>query len=71
VGNEATARPDQTLVAPYIKASAHDTKAYMISKSYREIPIGYAAADIESLRPMLQNYLACCGDSSENIDFLA
>ncbi|KAA8574827.1 hypothetical protein EYC84_004072 [Monilinia fructicola] len=39
------------------------------SKGYREIPIGYSAADIAELRPMLQNYLACGANTSEAIDF--
>lgn len=44
-------------------------KAYRDSKGYRKIPIGYSAADIKELRPMLQNYLTCGGNSSETIDF--
>ena len=44
-------------------------KAYRDSKGYRNIPIGYAAADIAVLRPMLQNYLACGDNASEALDF--
>lgn len=44
-------------------------KAYRDSKKYRNIPIGYSAADIAQLRPMLQNYLACGSNSSEALDF--
>jgi hypothetical protein len=62
---------NQSNAAPYIKAAARDMKAYRSSKGYREIPIGYSAADIAELRPMLQNYLTCGGNSSENIDFFA
>jgi 1,3-beta-glucanosyltransferase GAS1 len=69
VGNEIISLANQSNAAPYIKAAARDMKAYRDSKSYRNIPIGYCAADIASLRPMLQNYLACGGNSSENIDF--
>lgn len=43
-------------------------KAYRDSKKYRDIPVGYSAADIATLRPMLQNYLAC-GDSADAIDY--
>ena len=46
-------------------------KAYRDSKNYRNIPVGYSAADIASLRPMLQNYLACGDNSSEAIDYYA
>jgi hypothetical protein len=38
-------------------------------KDYRKIPVGYTAADVATLRPMLQNYLACGEDTSEAVDF--
>ncbi|KAM0128885.1 hypothetical protein ACHAP3_008054 [Botrytis cinerea] len=69
VGNEVIATNNQSLAAPFIKAAARDMKAYRASKGYREIPVGYSAADIAELRPMLQNYLACGTNSSEAIDF--
>ncbi|ETS79110.1 hypothetical protein PFICI_08963 [Pestalotiopsis fici W106-1] len=69
VGNEIITTNSQSLAAPFIKAAARDLKAYRNSKGYREIPIGYSAADIAELRPMLQDYLTCGGNSSENIDF--
>lgn len=69
VGNEVIAMANQSNAAPYIKAAARDMKAYRDSKGYRSIPVGYSAADIAELRPMLQNYLACGGNSSESIDF--
>jgi hypothetical protein len=68
VGNEVIAEANQSLAAPYIKAAARDMKAYRKSKGYRNIPVGYSAADIEQLRPMLQDYLACGTNSSESID---
>ncbi|KAG0652490.1 Glucan elongating glucanosyltransferase 3 [Hyphodiscus hymeniophilus] len=68
VGNEVIALANQSLAAPYIKAAARDLKAYRSSKGYREIPVGYSAADISELRPMLQNYLACGTNASESID---
>ncbi|KAI1656594.1 glycoside hydrolase family 72 protein [Daldinia decipiens] len=69
VGNEIIAINNQSLAAPFIKASARDLKAYRDSKGYRKIPIGYSATDIAELRPWLQDYLTCGGNSSENIDF--
>lgn len=69
VGNEIIAINNQSLAAPYIKASLRDLKAYRNSKGYRNIPIGYSATDIAELRPWLQDYLTCGGNSSENIDF--
>jgi len=68
IGNEVIALANQSNAAPYIKAAARDMKAYRDSKGYRKIPIGYCAADIAELRPMLQNYLACGTNSSETID---
>ncbi|MAD84552.1 MAG: hypothetical protein CL912_16460 [Deltaproteobacteria bacterium] len=65
-GNEIINDRDRTSLAPYIKAIALDMKAYRDGMGYRTIPIGYAAADISSLRPALQNYLAC---GAESIDF--
>ena len=68
VGNEVVALANQSLSAPYVKAAARDLKAYRNSKGYREIPVGYSAADIAELRPMLQEYLACGTNASESID---
>lgn len=69
VGNEMLTTGSTSSAAPYIKAAARDMKAYRDSKGYRDIPIGYSAADVSQLRPMLQNYLACGGNSSETVDF--
>jgi hypothetical protein len=69
VGNEVIARANQSEAAPFIKAAARDMKAYRDQKGYRKIPVGYSAADIAELRPMLQDYLACGANSSEAIDF--
>lgn len=66
VGSEVVTEMTNSDAAPFIKAAAVDLKSYRNSKGYREIPVGYAGADVESLRPYLQNYLACGSDS---IDF--
>ncbi|GAM39695.1 hypothetical protein TCE0_034r11449 [Talaromyces pinophilus] len=71
VGNEVLTRVNGSWAAPYVKAAARDVKAYRDSKGYRQIPVGYAAADIADLRPMLQDYLACSTNSSENLDFFS
>ncbi|KAF1941133.1 hypothetical protein EJ02DRAFT_210312 [Clathrospora elynae] len=71
IGNEAITTANGSVTAPYIKAAARDMKTYRTSKGYRNIPIGYSAADIASLRPMLQNYLACGTNVSEHIDFFS
>ena len=70
VGNEILTMPNGSDAAPYIKSAARDVKAYRDSKGYRKLPVGYSAADISELRPMLQDYLAC-GKPSENVDFFS
>ena len=71
VGNEILTEANVSDTAPYIKAAARDIKAYRDSKGYRKIPVGYSAADVPGLRPMLQNYLACGGNASESVDFFS
>lgn len=71
VGNEVLTTGNNSIAAPYVKAAARDMKAYRNSKGYREIPVGYSAADIGSLRPNLQNYLACGSNASEALDFFS
>lgn len=71
VGNEVIAQASQSLAAPFIKAAARDMKAYRNSKGYRNIPVGYSAADIAELRPMLQDFLTCGGNTSDSVDFFA
>ncbi|KAI5235818.1 glycoside hydrolase family 72 protein [Aureobasidium subglaciale] len=71
VGNEVLTTSNGSIAAPYVKAAARDMKAYRNSKNYRNIPVGYSAADISSLRPNLQNYLACGTNSSDALDFFS
>ncbi|KAF9893133.1 hypothetical protein FE257_012544 [Aspergillus nanangensis] len=69
VGNEVLSTAEGSPAAPYVLAAARDMKSYRNEKKYRNIPIGYTAADIAELRPMLQNYLACRTDPAERLDF--
>lgn len=69
VGNEIITTKEGSAAAPYILAAARDIKAYRDHKGYRPIPVGYSAADIAELRPMLQEYLACRKDSADRLDF--
>jgi hypothetical protein len=71
VGNEVITTANGSVAAPYVKSATRDMKAYRDSKGFRNIPVGYSAADIASLRPMLQEYLACGDNSSEAIDYFA
>lgn len=69
IGNEVVNTAAGSAAAPYVKAAAADMKTYIALKNYRDIPVGYSAADIAQLRPQLQNYLACGDDPSQAIDF--
>ena len=69
IGNERIVKQEDSLTVPYYKAATRDMKAYRDAKGYRKIPIGYSAAHIVQLQPMLQNYLTCGGNSSEIVDF--
>ncbi|KAE8159456.1 Glucanosyltransferase-domain-containing protein [Aspergillus tamarii] len=71
VGNEVINTKEGSVAAPYVLAAAHDIKSYRNEKGYRNIPVGYSAADIAELRPMLQNYLACRPDSADRLDFFS
>ncbi|KAI9934297.1 hypothetical protein ASPWEDRAFT_108792 [Aspergillus wentii DTO 134E9] len=71
VGNEVLTTKDGSAAAPYVLAAARDIKAYRDEKNYRKIPVGYSAADIAELRPMLQNYMACLKDPADRLDFFA
>ncbi|KAF2663944.1 1,3-beta-glucanosyltransferase gel3 precursor [Microthyrium microscopicum] len=71
IGNEVITTGAGSPAAPYVKAATRDLKSYRDSKGYRNIPVGYSAADIASLRPMLQNYLACGSDAEAAIDFFS
>ena len=57
--------------APYLLAAAADLKSYRSAKGYREIPIGYSATDTAVLRPMLQDYLVCRPNQTQQLDFYA
>lgn len=69
IGNEIMTLANESLVAPYVKAAAVAVKKYRDGKSLRKIPVGYSAADVSGLRPMLQNYMACDSNQDNNLDF--
>lgn len=71
MGNEVLTTKRGSRAAPFVLAAARDIKVYRDSQGYREIPVGYSAADIAELRPMLQNYLVCSSNPLERLDFFA
>lgn len=71
VGNEVLTTTNNSNAAPYVLAATRDVKSYREAKKYREIPVGYSAADIATLRPMLQNYFECYDNATERLDFFS
>ncbi|KAF2738681.1 hypothetical protein EJ04DRAFT_549611 [Polyplosphaeria fusca] len=67
-GNEVVLDEDTTVAAPYVKAAIADMKAYRDAMRYREMPIGYSAADVQELRVPQQDYFDC-GNASIAADF--
>ncbi|KAL8904329.1 MAG: hypothetical protein Q9207_003340 [Kuettlingeria erythrocarpa] len=71
VGNEVINGAKSTITAPFIKAAIRDVKAYRDGQGYRQIPIGYSAADDNEVRLASQEYLVCGENISSNADFWA
>jgi len=67
-GNEVTNNNTNTDASAYVRAAIRDTKAYIKSKNYRSIPVGYATNDASDIRNDLADYFNC-GDQSSAIDF--
>ncbi|KAL3425893.1 1,3-beta-glucanosyltransferase [Phlyctema vagabunda] len=69
-GNEVINQASNTNAAPYVKATTRDMKQYIGSRGYRQIPVGYAAADVASNQKILADYLNC-GTDDQRADFYA
>ncbi|KAF2278392.1 uncharacterized protein EI97DRAFT_359814, partial [Westerdykella ornata] len=67
-GNEVSNQPNNTMASAFVKAAVRDTKAYIKSKGYREIGVGYATNDDAEIRTNLAAYFDC-GNASDAIDF--
>ena len=65
--NETTA---STITAPYIKAVTRDMKQYIGDRGYRQIPVGYSAADVTTNRYETAEYMNC-GTDDQRSDFFA
>lgn len=66
-GNEVSNSPNNTIASAFVKAAVRDTKAYIKSKNYRAMGVGYATNDDET-RTELANYFNC-GPAENAIDF--
>lgn len=67
-GNEVTNNNTNTDASPFVKAAIRDTKAYIKSKNYRSIPVGYSTNDDSDTRGYLADYFTC-GKTEESADF--
>jgi 1,3-beta-glucanosyltransferase GAS5 len=69
-GNEVIDDDKTTFCAPYVKAVTRDIRQYIASRGYRQIPVGYSAADVNSNRLEMAQYMNC-GTDDERSDFFA
>lgn len=69
-GNEVINADNNTNCAPYVKAVTRDMKQYIGSRGYRSIPVGYSAADVESNRYDMAEYMNC-GTDDQRSDFFS
>lgn len=67
-GNEVINSENTTNTATYVKAVVRDMKKYLKARGYRQIPVGYSAADIVSNRLLVAEYLNCGDDADARID---
>lgn len=67
-GNEVSNQFNNTVASAFVKAAVRDTKAYIKSKKYREIGVGYATNDDADIRENMANYFDC-GNAEDAIDF--
>lgn len=67
-GNEVSNEVDNTVASAFVKAAVRDMKAYIKTKNYPAIPVGYATNDDANIRVELADYFNC-GDQSSAIDF--
>lgn len=67
-GNEVSNMYNNTDASAFVKAAVRDMKAYIKSKKYRTIPVGYATNDDKDIRAQLANYFDC-GNAEDRAEF--
>ncbi|KAL4964862.1 1,3-beta-glucanosyltransferase gel1 [Aspergillus stella-maris] len=69
-GNEVINDGPSSITAPYVKAVTRDLRNYMSARDYRQVPVGYSAADVDTNRREMAEYMNC-GTDEERSDFFA
>ncbi|KAL3476901.1 Glucanosyltransferase-domain-containing protein [Aspergillus californicus] len=69
-GNEVINDGPSSITAPYVKAVTRDIRNYMKARDYRQVPVGYSAADVNTNRLEMAEYMNC-GSDEERSDFFA
>jgi 1,3-beta-glucanosyltransferase GAS5 len=69
-GNEVINDGPSSAAAPYVKAVTRDIRQYIGSRGLRKIPVGYSAADVDTNRVQMAQYMNC-GSDDERSDFFA
>jgi len=69
-GNEVVNDGPSSAAAPYVKAVTRDMRSYIRARGYRQIPVGYSAADVDTNRLEMAEYMNC-GTDDERSDFFA
>ena len=70
-GNEDINSPATTSAAPYVKAVTRDMKNYLSARKYRSIPVGYSAADVDTLIYQTADFMNCGDNAMARSDFFA
>lgn len=70
-GNEVINQDSVSQVPSYIRAVTRDIKDYISKNANRTIPVGYSAADVDTLLSATWEYLSCglANSTSSKIDF--
>ncbi|KAJ5108393.1 1-3-beta-glucanosyltransferase Gel1 [Penicillium angulare] len=69
-GNEVINSGNSSSAAPYVKAVTRDLRSFLRARKLRHVPVGYSAADIDTNRLEMAQYMNC-GTDDERSDFFA
>ncbi|KAI5295437.1 beta-glucanosyltransferase [Ascosphaera acerosa] len=69
-GNEVINAANNSIAAPYVKAVTRDIRQFLKKRGLRRVPTGYSAADVDTNRLEMAEYMNC-GSDEERSDFFA